>query len=96
MTPRYEAAHPAANSGGAEAVGHVHPALRRAADVLIAEFEGLHAPRTVLRHVAQARALLLAAGLRAGLPWATESMARSRLNGLLPPGASAAGADGAS
>jgi len=72
-----------------EAAAHprAHPGLHRVSNILLMEFDGLLPPRTVLQHVAQARELLVAAGLKAGLPWATEAMARSRLSALLTPGA---------
>ena len=51
-------------------------------DRLIAEFDGLLPATTVVRHVARAREQLLVLGLRAGLPYATEAMARGRLRDL--------------
>lgn len=54
---------------------------------LIDEFDGLLAPGTVISHVIHAREHLLSIGVRAGLVPAAEAMARTRLYGLLPPGA---------
>ncbi len=56
--------------------------MRWVSDRLIAEFDGRLPAATVIRHVAGAREQLVALGLRAGLGYATEAMARSRLRDL--------------
>lgn len=56
--------------------------MRWVSDRLIAEFDGLLPAGTVIRHVARAREQLVVLGLRAGLAYATEAMARSRLRDL--------------
>lgn len=53
-------------------------------DALIAEFAGVLPAGTVIRQVGQAREQLLAAGVRAGLAVAAETMARTRLRMLMP------------
>lgn len=58
--------------------------LHAVTDALIAEFAGALPPRTVIRHVGQAREQLLAVGVRAGLTVAAEAMARTRLRAVLP------------
>ncbi len=51
-------------------------------DVLIAEFNGQLPAHVVIEHIVLACEQLIAAGVRAGLCPATESMARSRLRAV--------------
>jgi hypothetical protein len=61
------------------------PELVRLTDLLIAEYANRLSPGAVIMCVAQARESLLRTGVRAGLPVAVASMARTRLSTEAPP-----------
>jgi hypothetical protein len=80
----HQATGSSADISGYEARRESRAELTAVTHRLIADFAGRLPAGTVIRHVAQARESLLAAGVRSGLAAAAEAMARNRLDRLLP------------